>query len=308
MALHRCTVYGVAAILLWSCVAGLVRMVAEQFSPTGGAALIYTVASVFLVGVMGIPRMNRFSLRYLIIGGTLFVSYEICLALALGMAHSRHQALEMSVINYLWPALTVLFTVISSRQPVSRWVYPCILVAFLGVAWAISGDSGLSLEQIADNVSGNPMAYTMAALGAVIWAVYCNVTRVIANGQNAVTLFFIATALTLWVKYVSGDEPALQFTVPSALTLVLTAVVMGSGYALWNQAILAGNMLLLATLSYFTPVFSTLFSCLILGVVLGSHFWQGVVMVTLASLVCWWVTRHSSPAKQPSVSPTEKTV
>lgn len=35
-------------------------------------------------------------------------------------------------------------------------------------------------------------------------------------------------------------------------TLLLTGIVMGSGYALWNVAILRGNMLLLATLSYFT--------------------------------------------------------
>lgn len=80
-------------------------------------------------------------------------------------------------------------------------------------------------------------------------------------------------------------------------TLLLTGVVMGSGYALWNVAILRGNMLLLATLSYFTPVISTLFSSLILGVVLGLSFWQGVVMVTLGSLICWWVTRQPNSEK-----------
>lgn len=294
MALHRCTYYGVAAILLWSCVAGLVRVVAEQFSPVGGAALIYTTASLFLLITMGFPRLNRFSCRYLLIGGALFVSYEICLALALGMAHTRHQALEMSIINYLWPALTVLFSVLTCRVKVSRWVYPCIAIAFVGVAWAISGDAGLSLDQMAVRVASNPLAYTMAGLGAIIWAVYCNVTRVIANGQNAVTVFFIATAMTLWSQYAVSDEPALMFTLSSTTPLLLTAIVMGSGYALWNQALLGGNMLLLATLSYFTPILSTLFSCLILGIVLGPHFWQGVVMVTGASLCCWWVTRNHS--------------
>ncbi|MCG6507470.1 EamA family transporter, partial [Vibrio parahaemolyticus] len=114
---------------------GLTRTVAEQFGPIGGAALIYSVASLFLLGVMGVPNFRGFSLRYVLIGGTLFVSYEICLALALGMANSRHQALEMAVINYLWPALTVLFAVLTSRKAVSLWVYPSIALAFVGVAW-----------------------------------------------------------------------------------------------------------------------------------------------------------------------------
>lgn len=92
------------------------------------------------------------------------------------------------------------------------------------------------------------------------------------------------------------------------VTLLLTGIVMGSGYALWNVAILRGNMLLLATLSYFTPVISTLFSSLILGVVLGLSFWQGVIMVTLGSLICWWVTRESSSStgEEPETPPPLK--
>jgi len=273
---------------------GLTRTVAEQFGPIGGAALIYTVASIFLVMVMEPPKMSSFSAKYLMIGGALFVSYEICLALALGMANSRHQALEMAVVNYLWPALTVLLAVILSRKPVNWLVYPSILLAFIGVAWTITGDNGLSVSSIAANVATNPVTFAMAFFGAMIWAVYCNVTKSLANGQNAITVFFIMTALALWVKYAVSDEGALVFTLPSTLNLLLTGMVMGSGYALWNIAILRGNMMLLATLSYFTPVISTLLSSVILGVVLGASFWQGVVMVTIGSLICWWVTRSKT--------------
>ncbi len=291
MANHKHTLFGVAAILLWACLMGLTRTVAEQFGPIGGAALIYTVASIFLVLVMGPPKIKSFSAKYLMIGGVLFVSYEICLALALGMANSRHQALEMAVVNYLWPALTVLLAVILSRKPVNWLVYPSILLAFVGVAWTITGDNGLSISSIAANVATNPVTYAMAFFGAIIWAVYCNVTKSLANGQNAITVFFIMTAIALWVKYAVSDEEALVFSLPSTLNLLLTGIVMGSGYALWNIAILRGNMMLLATLSYFTPVISTLLSSVILGVVLGASFWQGVVMVTIGSLICWWVTR-----------------
>ncbi len=298
MAQHKHTLFGVAAILLWACLMGLTRTIAEQFGPIGGAALIYTVASVFLVLVMGVPKIRSFSPRYLIIGGTLFVSYEICLALALGMANSRHQALEMAVVNYLWPALTVLLAVILSRKPVNWLVYPSILLAFIGVAWTIAGDNGLSFSTIMANVATNPVTYAMAFFGAMIWAVYCNVTKSLADGKNAITVFFIMTAVTLWVKYAVSDEGAIVFSFYSTVNLLITGIVMGCGYALWNVAILRGNMMLLATLSYFTPVISTLLSSVILGVVLGASFWQGVVMVTIGSLICWWVTRSRASGQR----------
>ncbi|AQM21355.1 aromatic amino acid DMT transporter YddG [Vibrio anguillarum] len=295
---HKHTLFGVAAILLWSCLMGLIRTVTEQFSPIGGAALIYTVSSVFLMLVMGVPTFKHFSLRYVLIGGALFVSYEICLALALGMANDRHQALEMAVINYLWPALTVLFAVFLSRKPVHILVYPSVALAFVGVAWTITGDSGFSVMQISANIATNPLTYSMAFGGAIIWAVYCNITKQLANGQNAIILFFMATAIALWIKYFLSSESTLVFTVPATLNLALTGVVMGSGYALWNVAILRGNMVLLATLSYFTPVISTLLSSLILGVALGLSFWQGVIMVTMGSLICWWATRERQSTVQ----------
>ncbi|EKO3424837.1 aromatic amino acid DMT transporter YddG [Vibrio fluvialis] len=305
MARHRYTLFGVAAILLWGCLMGLTRTVAEQFGPIGGAALIYSVASLFLLGVMGVPKFRGFSLRYVLIGGALFVSYEICLALALGMANSRHQALEMAVINYLWPALTVLFAVLTSRKAVSLWVYPSIALAFVGVAWTLAGEQGLSVSLIADNVATNPPTYAMAFFGAIIWAVYCNVTKIIANGQNAICVFFLATAAVLWGQYAASDEGPLVFNGIGTISLLLTGIVMGSGYALWNLAILRGNMLLLATLSYFTPVISTLFSSLILGVLLGTSFWQGVAMVTLGSLICWWVTRERAAESSATHAPQE---
>lgn len=280
---------------------GLTRRVAEEFSPIGGAALIYTASAVFLLFTMGLPKLKQGASRYLLIGGVLFVSYEICLALALGMANDRLQAIEISVINYLWPALTVLIAVLLSKRSVSFWVYPSVGLAFIGVAWTIIAEQGISLTDFTARISSNPTVYAMALIGAFIWAIYCNVTQRLAQGQNTIVIFFVATASTLWIQYVLSDEPSLSFSWSSVGTLLLTGVVMGGSYALWNVAILRGNILLLATISYFTPVISTLFSSLILGVLLGMSFWQGVMMVTLGSLICWWVTRqpHSLSSRAP---------
>ncbi|RJX75347.1 drug/metabolite DMT transporter permease [Vibrio sinensis] len=294
---HRFTIAGVAAILLWSCVAGFTRSVAEMLGPVGGVAAIYSVAALFLVLVMGVPKLKNYSLRYVVIGGGLFVAYEMCFALALAMANDRQQMLEMLVINYLWPALTVLFAVLLSKKKTNLLVYPSIAIAFFGVTWSITGDSGLSIEQISANVATNPVTYFMAAFGAILWAIYCNLTKRMSGGQNAITLFFIMTAISLWIKYALSHEPPMTLTWQASGMLLIAGIFMGSGYALWNYAIIGGNMMLLATLSYFTPILSTFISSLILGVVLTQSFIQGVVLVTIGSLLCWWVTREKGPTQ-----------
>ena len=277
---------------------GIARAVTEMLGPVGGAASIYTVAALFLVAVMGVPKWRQYSLRYVLLGGGLFVAYEMCLALALAMANDRQQAIEMLVINYLWPALTVLLAVLVSGKKTNVLVYPSVALAFVGVAWSISGDQGLSLTQISANIATNPTTYAMAFIGAFLWAIYCNLTKRISNGQNAITLFFIMTAISLWIKYALSAETGMNVTLESGSLLLVAGVFMGSGYALWNYAIIGGNMVLLATLSYFTPVLSTIISSIILGIALSSSFLQGVVMVTLGSLMCWWVTRDKPITKQ----------
>ncbi|MGF1902394.1 aromatic amino acid DMT transporter YddG [Aliivibrio sifiae] len=291
---YKYTIAGCAAILFWSMIVGLIRNVTEQLGPIGGAAMIYSVGSLFLVLVMGLPKLSVFSLRYLLIGGGLFVSYEMCLSLALGMANSRNQAVEMSIINYLWPSLTVLFAVLASHKPVNKVIYPAILLSFFGVAWTLSGDQGLSITQLMENAASNPVSYSLAFTGAFLWAIYCNITKKLANGKNAITWFFIATALALWIKYAVSDEGAIVMTSSAVIDFLLAGMIMGSGYALWNIGIIGGNMVLLATFSYFTPILSTFFSAWILDIELTIQFWQGVIMVTIASLLCWWFTREKS--------------
>lgn len=139
---HKYTLAGCLAILIWSTTVGLVRNVAEQLGPIGGAAMIYSVSAVFLLIFLGAPRFKVFSLKYLLIGGALFVSYEICLSLALGMANNRIQAVEMGVINYLWPSLVVLLAVFSCDKPVDKRLYPAIALSFFGVAWTVGRSKG----------------------------------------------------------------------------------------------------------------------------------------------------------------------
>ncbi|AOE99001.1 aromatic amino acid exporter [Serratia marcescens] len=287
----RATLFGLLAIVLWSSVVGLIRSVSEGLGPIGGAAMIYSVSAAFLLVALGVPKWRSFPRPYLIVGSLLFVSYEICLSLSLGYANTRLQAIEVGMINYLWPCFTVLMALVLNGQRAKWWLLPGLLLSLFGIGWIMSGEGGWSPAQMLANVRSNPLSYALAFSGAVIWALYCNLTKKIAQGSNGVVLFIVLTALALWLKYAFSTESGMQFNVGVTVTLLCAGVAMGAGYAAWNVGILHGNMTLLATVSYFTPVLSAVFAALVLHTSLTVNFWQGVAMVILGSLICWRATR-----------------
>lgn len=287
----RATLTGLAAIVLWSTMVGLIRGVSEGLGPVGGAAMIYTLSGLLCLVTVGFPDIRRFSPRYLIAGSVLFVSYEICLALSLGYANTRHQAIEVGMVNYLWPSLTIVFAILFNGQKSNLWIIPGLLLALLGVCWVLGGEKGLHIDEITANVISNPLSYGLAFAGAFIWGAYCTVTSKYAKGQNGITLFVLLTALALWMKYLFSDQPEMVFSVPVVVKLLMCGIALGFGYASWNIGILHGNVSVLATVSYFTPVLSAALAAVLLNAPLSLAFWQGALMVCAGSLLCWYATR-----------------
>lgn len=288
----QATTIGLVAIILWSTSVGLLRSISEHFGATGGAALIYTVSAICLCLSQGLPKIRELPLRYLVSGGLLFVSYEICFALAIGLAETRSQSLELGLINYLWPCLTIVLSLFMNGQRSTLWLWPGLLITLGGVVLVMQDSHDGSLFSLLQNIERNPLPYGLAFTAAVAWALYCNLTRRFSEGKSGVNLFFCATALTLWIKYALTSQPALNFSLNATLQLVFMGISTAVAYSAWNRGIQQGNMTLLATASYFTPVCSALLASLWLGLHPGFPFWQGVMMVVAGSLICWLSTRR----------------
>lgn len=288
----KATLIGLIAVLLWSSIVGLIRGVSEHFGATGGAALIYTLASALLLLTIGPSNVGRFPRRYLFWGSVLFVSYELCLALSIGYANTSRQAIEVGMVNYLWPALTMVFAILFNKQKSSLLIVPGFVISIAGICWVLGGDEGLDVSGMLANVEDNPLSYGLAFAGSLIWATYCTVTARIADGRNGVTLFFMLTAAALWIKYLVIGGEAMSFDIEAFVYLALASAAMGFGYAAWNVGILRGNVTILAGASYFIPVLSAALAALVLRTPLPLPFWQGAAMVCAGSLLCWIATRN----------------
>ena len=287
---RKSTLLGLAAVLMWSASVGLMRSITELLGPLGGSAAIYTASAAFAIAAFGL-KWRGISLVYLLGGGALFVGYEASLALAIGLAHSRELSLEVGMINYLWPSLTVVLAVVAKQQRGSWLLVPALMVCLVGIVLVMTGDGDWSPQMLWHNVQSNPLAYSLALGAAFLWALYSLIARKFGNGANAVPAFLLATAILLWTKYAFSDEPALSASWPAALQLIAMGLLTAAAYTCWDFAVQRGNLTVLATISYFTPVFSMLLASVWLGVHIGMGFLYGVLLVTAGSLACWWATR-----------------
>lgn len=288
MSKNVATVLGLSAIILWSFIAGLIKKVTMNISVDLSIALIYTCSALIVLAIFKLPNFKQISKKYLFWGTLLFVSYELSFAFAIGYTQSEQQAIEVNIINYLWPSLTILAFIIVKELKFNFLVIVGLTISILGIVFIQSGDQGFNFAGLIYNSKSNPLSYGLALIAAIIWAFYCVVTKKMSNGHNPISIFFIAAALTLWFKllwFTPLETPNIHWS--TAMYILVAALVVGLGYGAWNIGIVKGNITVLVAASYFSPVLSSMSSMLILQTQLSTSFWQGTWMVIAGSLICW---------------------
>lgn len=281
---------GLAAILLWSTTIAFSRSLTEQLGTFTAAALIYLLAGLLGLLVAEIQcrgaarRMAHLSKPYLWGCGALFAAYMVTLYLSVGLAVNRSQVLVVGLINYLWPGLSLAFSIPILKKKASPWLLVGMLLAFGGVWLATTGDIG-----IPDSLPGTGwLPYGFALTAAVCWGLYSNLSRKwgAENDGGAVPLFLLASGLLLGVMRLFTPEIS-HWSAQTLLELAYMAAFPGMlAYILWDLAMRKGNIILIASLSYLTPLFSTLFSTLILRVMPGAFLWLGALLLVTGATIC----------------------
>lgn len=283
----KATLLGLSAILLWSTSIGLMRTIAEKIGTSVGAAMIYTLSGILIIAFNGLPKIRQFSKLYLYGCGAIFVIYEILLSQSIGYAQDRAQTMDITLINYAWPCLTVIFAIVFKLQRNNKVIWLGIIISFIGIIYSLTeGDLSFILS-IYSRIVQNPISYIFALLAATLWAIFCCITRKYGQGQDGTSLFLTITGIALWGKYLINDRYSFHFDTNVSIEIGVLALAIGLGYSFWNYSIQKGNLMLLSIMSYFTPLLSIFWSSLLLSISLSYAFWFGTSLVTLGALVCY---------------------
>jgi drug/metabolite transporter (DMT)-like permease len=299
--LDRHTLYGLLAILLWSTTVALIRSLAERIGPLTAASSVYLLAGALSLAQIGYSGHLKKQIRglprsYLFGCGVLFAFYMFSIYFGIGLAGNRLQAIEIGLLNYLWPALILVFSVFLLNKRAHFLLIPGTLVSMLGVFLVLTQGTSISWSSFSRNVTSNIPAYALGLTAGISWALYSTLARRWGGSQSGggIPFFMGATGLLLLVlRFFHAEQSQWSFRAVSEMLFMSLATLVA--YASWDRAMRKGDVVLLGACSYFIPLLSTLVSCLYLEIAPELNLWLGCGAIILGSLISWASVSDRTP-------------
>lgn len=253
MQAKRGNIYGVLTILLYSSLA-LFSILTERIPAFELTAMAFFIASG--VGLVLLKKQNihikellKIEPKAWVIGISGLFGYHFFYFLAIKNA----PAVEANLLNYLWPLLIVVFSAFLPNEKL-RWFH--ILGAFLGLIGAfLLVSKGGSFNFEAEYLWG----YVFALIAALTWSSYSVISRTLSHIPTfAVTGFCIATAILSSMCHFIFETTVIPNSTELFGVLMLGIGPVGGAFYLWDFSVKNADIKLLGSISYFTPLLSTL--------------------------------------------------
>ncbi len=265
-------IFGILTILLYSSLA-LFSIFTSNIPAFELTSLSFIVAS--FVGLaflkkqkVHISKLFEIPAKAWIIGISGLFGYHFFYFLAIKNA----PAVEANLINYLWPLLIVVFSSFLPNEKLKWFHILGTIFGLFGAFLLVSKGGSFSFET--QYTSG----YIFAIIAALIWSSYSVISRTLSHVPTfAVTGFCMATAILSGICHFIFETTVIPNTTELFGILMLGLGPVGGAFYLWDFSVKNADIKLLGSISYFTPLLSTL-----LLVVLG--YAEFTTAVTLACI------------------------
>ena len=239
-------VLALISILLWSTVAWLSLKLAH-LPP------FLLVGICLLIGAMcGATRLRDWraaNLHLMALGVYGLFGFHFFLFTAL-----RHAPpIEANLINYLWPLLIVVLSpLIVPGTPLTARHITAALIGFGGAALLATGGT-FRIE------TAHLFGYGCALASAVIWSTYSLLTKRVPPFPTGTVGAFCAVSGVLALACHWVWEPAAQIADSDWFWMAMIGIgPLGVAFFTWDAAMKRGDPRVIGTLSYLTPLLSTL--------------------------------------------------
>lgn len=255
----QANLYAFAAIALWASLAalGVALRHVPPFLLTGITLVIGSVLAWPMV--LRKPQLWKFAPSSLGLGVFTLFGFHFLLFIALRLA----PAVEVNLVNYLWPLFIVILSPLYLPGIRLRSVHVvAALTGFAGAAIAILG--GRNAEAQAAAVGwGAALGYGLALCSCLIWANYSLQTvRRAALGTGiptaAIGLFGLLSGLLSLLCHVVLEPSVALDGKDWGMLVVLGLGPLGGAFYLWDAALKRGDARHIGLLSFLTPLLSTL--------------------------------------------------
>jgi len=226
---------------------------------------------------------------------------NVLLFLAVGLARKNDELIIVTLLNYTWPVMIYVFRIPMFRLKTPMQLFlPGALLSLSGIILALLQDYDTgSLQRLITTRDENVLAYMLAFLTSVSWALYSNLTVKYRTRDDmaGIPVIFIASGLTfLGIQAVNGQLSTIRISsiVYSPDLLYVIAGPTSAGYLLWYLAMKNGNRTLITALSFFIPVLSMLFLHIRVNLQINPVFWFAVLLLITGSYLCYRALRYAT--------------
>ncbi|HEA15843.1 MAG TPA: EamA family transporter [Pseudoalteromonas prydzensis] len=244
------TSFGVLAIFLWGALALLGNL--TKSLPAFQLLFMCFFVSFLLLFIKRLvskqPLLTQPTLgkAQTIIGITGLFGFHFCYFMALKYA----PLIEVSLIVYLWPLLLGVF-VAQSKHKINAILGG--LVGFIGIVFLISDGSGFAAN------SQYFLGYLFASSCALLWSSYSWLMTRFDNHVDDIGWLSLYVAILALLAHIFFEQTVTGFSLSQAVGILLLGLgPVGGAFYLWDIALKRGNKTLLASLSFLTPLLSTL--------------------------------------------------
>ncbi len=261
---------GAGAITLWSLSSALVKLGVEWMGLWQFMAIAYGLGGVSQM-VMYRLLMGRELRSLVVLPGRLwvlvcvgFVIYLMAYNCGLAIAGSdENLTVGVSLMNYLWPTLTVVFAVLLVPGTRATWLLgAATATALCGLAvanWrAIAQVFGTSGGEVSAGTSIPPLA--LGGVAAVSWALYSatlNRWRKLAEGHATSPVGFLLVSAASAALCTAGGQWRPMTAGAWAVVGIAGALSGAIGYMFWELALHRAPAKVLGLMGAATPILST---------------------------------------------------
>jgi len=165
---------------------------------------------------------------------------------------------QANLLNYMWPFLILLFSALLLRQKLTWMQGLGTCFALAGLLLLFTEKGGVDLSEGIRFHHKYIWGYLSALGGAVVWALYSVLVRKIPSfGNDVIAVCCLYAGLPILIAHLLLEEfviPANKFAWIGLVGLLLTRV----SYLFWNFAMKNGRIETVVSISYFTPIFSSM--------------------------------------------------
>jgi len=243
-------VMGLMALSMWTLLPVLAVM-------TGGVPPLFLTSLVFFIGFICFTALQLYRKQniraywgrplkdymFWVFGPGLYTAMML-------WAIKTAPAFEAMILNYLWPLLLVLFSSLINKISLKKEDIIGMVIGFLGIIILFAPD--VDFFASAEFGSGHAVAIG----SAIVWALYSARAKKGTYPHGFFAPAFLFFSLICLAAHMMFEEP--NQPIGTEWIFVIILGVFRFSYVFWDYAMRFGNVIMLASLSYFLPLISSL--------------------------------------------------